>query len=307
MVISALAQGRPSLAVGNIVGAAISNILGALSLGLLFHQRDVPVEFDKSSRIYSALLLIITTLVAPVTYLSRKDIWLPFGAVFIAIFAVYILSIGWAISRGRISAPEDSDDSDSDDSEAGSISRSPADGRETDPLIRRTDSRSPRPSESRPRRSSLQYHLAQLILGFLAICLAGYVLSQAATNITDASGTSEVLFGVVVLAIATTLPEKFVAVLSGQRGHVGILTANTAGSNIFLLSLCMGIVMVDTSGEFNRGNVEILELAVLWGSTLAFTLTVWVGGGFARWIGGSMLVGYVVFIVLEFSVIHHSG
>lgn len=124
-------------------------------------------------------------------------------------------------------------------------------------------------------------------------------------NITDALGLSDVLFGVVVLAIATTLPEKFVAVMSGHRGHVGILVANTVGSNIFLLSLCMGIIMVDTPGEFNSGNVNIPELAVLGGSTLAFTLTVWIGGTFDRWIGGAMFVVYVAFIVLEFTVIHN--
>lgn len=306
MVISSLAQGRSSLAVGNIVGAAISNILGAFSLGLLFRQKGVPAVFDRSSRIYSVLLLVVTTIVTPITYFPQKDTWLAFGASLITAFAIYIISIGWAISRGSLSAPEDSDDDTSDESDAESIGRGQHESRETDALIRQTDSPSPLPSEPRPRRRSLQFHVMYLIFGFLAICLAGYVLSEAATNIIDATSTSEVLFGVIILAIATTLPEKFVAVLSGHRGHIGILTANTAGSNIFLLSLCMGIIMVDTSGEFNRGSVNILELAVLWSSTLTFTVTVWVGGRFHRWIGGVMLAGYVIFIVLEFTVIHHA-
>lgn len=49
------------------------------------------------------------------------------------------------------------------------------------------------------------------------------------------------LLGLVVLA--TTLLEKFIVVLCSYRGHVGILVASTVGSNIFLLSLCMGIIM----------------------------------------------------------------
>ncbi|KAJ7897479.1 hypothetical protein B0H13DRAFT_1884672, partial [Mycena leptocephala] len=117
-------------------------------------------------------------------------------------------------------------------------------------------------------------------------------------------GVSDVLFGVIILAIITTLPEKSIAVISGHRGHVGILVANTAGSNIFLLSLCLGIIMVDTSGKFNGGNVKIPELAVLWGSTHGFTLTVWFGGKFSRWIGAVMLLCYAAFIVLEFTAIH---
>ncbi|KAJ1325498.1 Sodium/calcium exchanger protein [Microdochium nivale] len=102
-----------------------------------------------------------------------------------------------------------------------------------------------------------------------------YVLSRAATNITDQLGLSDVLFGVVFLAIATKIPKKYVALMSGSRGHLGILVVNTVGGNIFLLPLCVGIIMVDTCGVLNSGGVEVAELVILWASTLAMTLTVW--------------------------------
>lgn len=161
----------------------------------------------------------------------------------------------------------------------------------------------PEPRSSRKQRR-LRYHVFYLLVGFLSICLAGYVLSQAATNITDQFGISDVLFGVIILAIATTLPEKFVAVMSGHRGHPGILVANCVGSNVFLLALCVGIFMLGSRGTLDAGNVTIAELVVLWTSTLAVTLTVWFGGRFCRWIGALMLASYVVFIVLEFTIIH---
>jgi Ca2+/Na+ antiporter len=144
--------------------------------------------------------------------------------------------------------------------------------------------------------------MSYLLLGFSAICLAGYVLSHAASTIVDEFKISDVLFGVVILSIATTLPEKFIAVMSGRRGNAGILVANTAGSNVFLLSLCSGIVILDTKGDFPRGNVGALELGVLWGSTVAFTVTVWFGARFGRWIGGAMVVAYIAFIAIEFAV-----
>ncbi|KAL5610310.1 hypothetical protein FOVSG1_004991 [Fusarium oxysporum f. sp. vasinfectum] len=324
VVVASLAQGRPSLAVGNIVGSAISNILGAFSLGLLFRPTGSHVEFDRSSRIYSLCLLIITTFVAPVIYFSQKIIWLVCGSVLIALFAIYLISIGWAISRGSLTAPEGSDDDSSDDeSDTLSIESTPS---VRSPLLPSHEEREPEDGNeqgqrvdgspqaarvanvsSRRRRRSLGYHVGFLVLGFLAICLSGYVLSHAAINVTDAIGISDVLFGIVILAIATTLPEKFVAVLSGNRGHVGILVANTVGSNVFLLSLCLGIVMVDTSGNINGGNINIPELCILWGSTLAITISVWYGERFDRWIGGAMLFGYIVFIVLEFTVIDHNA
>ncbi|RYC81987.1 hypothetical protein BFJ63_vAg15130 [Fusarium oxysporum f. sp. narcissi] len=322
VVVASLAQGRPSLAVGNIIGSAISNILGAFSLGLLFRPTGSHVEFDRSSRIYSLCLLVITTFVVPIIYFSQRIIWLVCGSVLIALFAIYFISIGWAISRGSLTDPEDSDDDSSDDeSDTLSIESTPS---VRSPLLPSHEQHEPEYRNeldqrvggspevtgvtnvsSHRRRQSLGYHVGLLVLGFLAVCLAGYVLSHAAINVTDAIGISDVLFGIVILAIATTPPEKFVAVLSGNRGHVGILVANTVGSNVFLLLLCLGIVMVDTSGKINEGNVKIPELCILWSSTLALTISVWYGERFDRWIGGAMLFGYIVFIVLEFTVIDH--
>jgi len=168
-----------------------------------------------------------------------------------------------------------------------------------------TPAATPEQARARRRRHGLLYHCGFLLLGFLAICLAGYILSQAATNITDQFGISDVLFGVIILAIATTLPENFVAVMGGHRGHPGILVANCARSNIFLLALCVGIIMVDTRGTLDDGSVTVPELAVLWASTLGLTLTVWFGAKFSRWIGAVMLAGYIPFFVLECTVVHH--
>ncbi|PNY24027.1 Uncharacterized protein TCAP_06028 [Tolypocladium capitatum] len=150
-----------------------------------------------------------------------------------ATFGVYMLLVGLAIGR------EDSDDSDDGDDDDGSSAES------TTGLLAGHTSTDARQSHQR-RGHTLRYHGIYLLSGFLVICLAGYVLAQSAIHITDQFGISDVLFGVVILAVATTLPEKFVAVMSGHRGYPGILVANCVGSNIFLLSLCCGVIMSDT-------------------------------------------------------------
>ncbi|KAI1419242.1 hypothetical protein F5Y12DRAFT_794408 [Xylaria sp. FL1777] len=164
-----------------------------------------------------------------------------------------------AISKGSLTTPDDPDDSSGDGG---------------------SDGKSVRTFISREGYKTLESGSQVRKRG--AIAVAGYVLSHAAINITNAIDISDVLFGIILLVVATTLPEKFVAVMSGHREHIGILVANMVGSNIFLLSLCMGIIMVDTSREFNDGNINIRELAVLWGLTLVSTLTVWTGGRFDR-------------------------
>ncbi|KAI8932214.1 hypothetical protein NX059_011093 [Plenodomus lindquistii] len=332
VVIAALARNRGSLAIGNIVGSSISNILGAFSLGLVFHDQNEPLQFDQSSRAYSLVLLALTTFTMPILYFPADSVWMIHGTLLIAFFVIYIVSVGWAISRGRLTAPEGSDSgsssgsddtSDSDSSDGEEASNTIAERRRnaggdrhgitepfrndssqrTTPAFLPDDSTIPLlPGKIRRKRKTLTYHISFLSLGFAAICLSGYVLSHAASTIVDEFKISDVLFGVVILAIATTLPEKFIAVMSGRRGHAGVLVANTAGSNIFLLTLCSGIVMLDTKGSFPRGNVGIFELAVLWGSTVACTATVWFGARLGRWVGGAMVVAYIGFVVLEIAV-----
>ncbi len=100
-----------------------------------------------------------------------------------------------------------------------------------------------------------------------------------------------------ILAFATTLPEKFIAVIGASRGHSGIVVANTAGSNVFLLTLCLGVVYV--SGE-EQGTLTPFELAVTLASAAAFVVIVFIGG--RRWMGVVLILGYVAFFVLEFTV-----
>jgi len=325
VVIASLARDRSSLAIANIVGAAVSNILGAFSLGLLFSRSGHEVQFDRSSRIYCLALLALTTFAAFVIHYQDRVVWTVSGSVLIVVFVVYVSLVAIAIGRGVLTAPEDSD-SDSD-SDSDTVSDSESDGSTIDntpdtaassniesgiapdeesPLISTTPhSRGAHQSRHSNRLLKHTYHI---VLGFLAVSLAGYILSQAATNITDALGLSDVLFGVVILAVATTIPEKFIALISSRRGHVGILVANCVGSNIFLLSLCLGILMIDSQGHLDQGKVADVELFVLLGSTLWMTVTAWFGGGGgSRWIGGIMLLAYLGFIVLEFTLVHHAS
>lgn len=316
MVIAAVAQHQSPLALGNVIGSGISNILAAFSLGLLFQRGHV--RFDRSSKIYVTLLLLLTPPVLVLGYFGKGGVI--FGSILIVVFGLYLVSIGVAIFRGVIAAPEPEDSSD-DDSESDTNSDSARNGNSSShnriPATVRPDGqnesisnenggpmaeiRSPSSPSRAPRHSPrrLRTHVFQLILGFLALSLSGYVLSHSATSIAAELNISGTVYGITILAFATTLPEKFIAVIGASRGHSGIVVANTAGSNIFLLTLCLGVVYV--SGSPNEsGTITPFELAVALASVVALAVIVFFGA--RRWMGAALLVGYVVFFVLEFTV-----
>ncbi|KAI9763441.1 MAG: hypothetical protein M1840_000524 [Geoglossum simile] len=320
VVIAAISQRRSNLAMGNILGSSISNILGAFSLGLIVHPGVV--VFDRSSKIYSAALLGFTTILVAV--LALGALGRVAGTILVALFAGYVISVGYGIYKDILAAPEDSDSDDDSGSDSDSDSGSDNEGYDEEnpdesghrgsddglgegkaghemiPLTASgKPSKSPLPRRRRPPRSLL-YHICQLVLGFLVLSLAGYILSHSVSAIADAFQLSSTLFGITILSIATTLPEKFIAVVSGARGHSGIVVANTAGSNVFLLTLCAGVLLLAGNLEYLKHSVTAFELAATWVSSVLFFSAVFFGSG--RWVGVALLSLYIGFIILEFTM-----
>ncbi|PQE23031.1 sodium calcium transporter protein [Rutstroemia sp. NJR-2017a WRK4] len=251
-----------SLAIGNIVGSSISNILGAFSLDLIFSPGDI--AFDRSSKIYTTILLVLTTFYAAVlsTFGSFGRVG---GGILVVAFAVYVVSIAYAIYKGIVAAPEDDSDSDSDTDSSSDygesngrqlVSRSPSastrlrtlrasDDTFYDNLATRQspdveNGREANPRRQRPARST-QYHLSKLIFGLRALSLSGYILSHSMSAIATTFALNSTVIGTTILSIATTLPEKVIAILSGRKRQGEIIVANTVGSNLFLLTLCTGV------------------------------------------------------------------
>ncbi|KAL4918170.1 Sodium/calcium exchanger protein-domain-containing protein [Aspergillus aurantiobrunneus] len=288
------------LALGNVMGSSISNILGAFSLGLLCQPGGM--NFDASAKMYSVLLLAVTTLFVAVAYfrlLNRVT-----GGILIGVFALYVITIGYAIYTGVTEPSQLSNsetDSDSDD-------ESPTAGNEQPtsqtPLL--GNSNQPQSGENKKPPQPLYQLISQLVVGLLALSLSGYIIAHSAGAIADSLQLSGTVFGLTVIAFATTLPEKLISVLSSIRGQSGIVVATTAGSNIFLLTLCVGVVAVAgiPVDQPEADTFVLFDLVVVWISSVCFTAVVFSGSGpgMGRGAGLVLLVAYVVFLVLEFTV-----
>jgi len=327
VIVAAVSQKRSNLALGNVLGSSISNILGAFALGLIFSSGTV--TFDRSSKIYTAVLLGVTTLFAIFLafYNTLKNIAGPF---LILLFGIYVASIGYGIYRGIMAPPEDSDsDSDTGDSDSDSDSdyeSTPSDMTLTDrdsshslSLLKNPRQSSDEESLARPRHSvssnksakfvkakpkilnkrpkTLRFHILRLILGFLSLTVSCYVLSHSIASIGDDLGLDNSVVGITILSLATTLPEKFVAIIGGAKGQSGIIVANTAGSNIFLLTLCAGILFISGDREAMANGYNLAELAIMWLSSAALCGFVFIGAN--KRVGEVLLVLYVIFLVSE--------
>lgn len=342
VVLLSLAQHRPALAVGNIIGSAVANIFGAFALGLVFSGSGSWEGFDRSAKLACVGLLGLTSIVS--LFALADILWnrVVAGLLLVA-FGGYVFFVLWAIWRAMFytghheDAAEDDiesgaaahdhlDDSSSIRSSAASSSSSSSSNSssshhhsstppsESTPLF-------PKPTASRLRR--LHHTLAptlQLLSGFVALAIAGFILSHTSAQLAAASGLSDSAFGATVLSLATTLPEKFLAVLSSARGHTGLLVADAVGSNVFLLTLCLGLAAWriaaedwhdhPVDGRLSFVDVSRIEAWWLWAAAVALVVVVAVGGkgackiaGVRQGVGALMLVAYGGFLAVELTIL----
>ncbi|KAI8590733.1 Sodium/calcium exchanger protein-domain-containing protein [Geranomyces variabilis] len=285
VVVVALVQGHPYLALGNIIGSSIANILGSFSLALLF-AGDASITIDRSGRIYALAMAFVSVLVGLGAWTATLG--RPFGALLLAIFVGYAASVGVGIYRGVMRAPELSDsESDSD---------SDSDGDVEAPLV------APATSNRVNGKRSTPMHVLLLLGGLAALSLAGYLLAGSSTAFADAAGLTDSVVGLTLVSFATTLPEKVLAVLSARRGHSGILIANTVGSNVFLLTLVLGITLLSADVPLDW-KTRSFDTSVMVASSLAFAILIFHQRLLQhRLTGAAMLIAYVAYIVGNFFV-----
>jgi K+-dependent Na+/Ca+ exchanger-like protein len=202
----AVGSGHAALALGDILGSTIANILGSFPLGLFGRA---PLVIERSARFYAVALVAVTLLVSGL--LVAGPVSRPLGVGLVGLFVLYLASILLALRRGmvqRSSLP--SEESEEDEREAMERRR---------PLVQ----------------------AAYLVAGLAAITLGAWLVVEPAVYFARALGLSESVIGLTVVAIGTTLPDKAISLVGGMRGRGGVVVANAVGSNIFLLTLVLGL------------------------------------------------------------------
>ncbi len=106
-----------------------------------------------------------------------------------------------------------------------------------------------------------------LIAGLLVLLVSAQVLVWAATQIAEALGVSELIIGLTIVAVGTSLPELAATVGSAIKGHSDIAIGNVVGSNILNILAVLAI-----PGLIGGTEVEIVALWRDYGMMLALTL-----------------------------------
>jgi K+-dependent Na+/Ca+ exchanger-like protein len=261
VVVLAIAAGHPALAVGNVIGSCLANLIGSMPLGFLGARPLVP---DRSARIYALVMLLVTLLAAGFLIDGRVE---PVaGGVLVALFGVYVASILLVIQRGWL-RPLESDEDDDDDQQ----------------------------EEDAPQ--SVVRLLGVLVVGLVVIAVGAELVVQGAVKIAQQLGLSEYAIGATIVAVGTTLPDKAISFVAGRRGQGGVVTANATGSNIFVLTLVLGLAaLFSGSGLTIAADVARIDVPLLVAATVLVVL-LFQRPALGRGTGSVLLVLYVAYLV----------
>ena len=186
-------NGSPAMAIGNALGSNITNITLVLGVAALIAPLNVDSRIIKKEL---PILLLATFITAALMYdmvLSRFD-----G---VRLFSLLCLLMWWITRQGFRDHAQDA---------------------LTEELI-----------EELPADMSTSFAMFWLMTGLVLLTISSKILVWGAVNIATDLGVSELIIGLTIIAIGTSLPELAASISGALKGEHDIAIGNVVGSNLF--------------------------------------------------------------------------
>ncbi|MDB4837482.1 calcium/sodium antiporter [Marinomonas sp.] len=139
-------------------------------------------------------------------------------------------------------------------------------------------------------------------LGLVVLIGSSKLLVWGAIGIATAFGVSELMIGLTIIAIGTSLPELAASITSVKKGHHDIAIGNILGSNIFNLATVLPLPALIAPGLINE-NVVSRDFPWVLALTLTFAAAIYLfkrtnTKSIPKWVGIPLLTSYAVYLFI---------
>lgn len=267
--IQAALADTPGIAIGNIVGSNIANILLILGLSaLVFPIAVQSIALRRDGAVLLAVAVLFTTMSAMYP-LTR-----PLGAVFIVAlvaYVVYVVRQERRASAARHGALYD---------KAKALS-------DLDPAL------IPAPTPSGGRAVPLALCLA----GLASLVGGGALLVDNAIALAQQMGISQTVIGLTIVAVGTSLPELVTSLIAALRRQADVAFGNIVGSNIYNVLAIGGVTALVSPVEVPEQIVMFDNPAMVLASLVLLAFA-WTGLRVGRREGALLILGYALYVWL---------
>ncbi len=267
--VQAALAGSPGLAIGNIVGSNLANLLLVLGASALI----APMAVDRTALWRDGgvgLAAALAMVAASFTLGLDRTV----AAIFLAGLAAYIW---YAYQQERLAPVDQPYD------HTAAYDRAVA-SEGFDPALHPHDS----------PKQSLGKALGFFVVGLVLIVGGGTLLVNGAVSIASAMGVSETVIGLTIVAIGTSAPELVTSVIAAIRGQSDIALGNVLGSNIYNILFIGGVTGLVAPGAIPEKIIAFdLPLATL--AAFVVMIFAFTGGRLSRREGGVLLAAYIVY------------
>ena len=267
--VSASLAGNNELAVSNVVGSNIFNLMVVIGVCAILATVNVARETIRRDIPLSLICAGLLMLLGIVGLGDKSGMTLGHldGVIFIVLFACYIIYM----IRTAMKASKEGKKV---EIEGG--------------------------SDEEIKLVSVPVSILFIIGGAIAIAVGGDVTVDAASRIASDLGMSQTLIGLTIVSIGTSLPELVTSIVAARKNEVDMALGNAIGSNIFNILMVLGIASAISPISIITEN--IIDLCVL----IAFTICAWIFAGTKKKIGRAeglcmvaLYAAYAVYIIVR--------
>jgi cation:H+ antiporter len=275
--VASVLEGKTDMAMGNVVGSNIFNVLfilglSALIVPLVVHRQlirqEVPIMFG------------VTLLMALMAMDGRLNM-----AESLALVTLMVLYTGFLVVQSRRET-------------AANQAAAQASTQGVDEFEAELQASTPGAWDAK-----LPAQLALMAVGLALLVLGSDWLVGAAVVFAKALGVSDVVIALTIVAAGTSMPEVATSIAAALKGERDIAVGNVVGSNIFNILGCLGIsgVVAGSAGLVVAPSLLAFDIWVMLAVALACLPMFITGGEIARWEGGvfaGYYVAYVAYLIL---------
>ncbi|MFN3387409.1 MAG: calcium/sodium antiporter [Allosphingosinicella sp.] len=262
--VQAALAGSPGIAVGNIVGSNLANLLLILGLAALLSPIAVargPLWRDGGVGVAAAALLLAAGATLGLGRIA--------GLLFVAAMAAYILHAYRQEKAGAAHGAAWDKAAAAEGVDAGLTPHEPAPG----PLLT---------------------PIALFAGGLGLVVVGGMLLVDGAIGIARDLGVSDTVIGLTIVAVGTSFPELVTSAVAAVRRQGDIALGNVLGSNIYNIFFIGGVTGLVSPGPVPE-TILGFDLWLLLAASLGVMLFAWTGGRLSRREGALLVGGYALY------------